>query len=200
MKLLLPICLCFVFASGLKAQPADSTVISISDKNGYMEVKIGDTVFTITYQSMYFEYLQNGIKKGEAGDWQGAIADFNTSLLYVTDEKQVYYNRGLAYYFLDRFEEAIIDFNTALSFDSVYVEALSQRGITLCRQGDLVNGTSDLRKAIRLDPTNGMYHYNLAISLLLLNNIQEACTELNKAEELGYTDAISIRETYCSDL
>ncbi len=171
--------------------------IVITDKGDYMEMKLGDSVFTISYDAMYSEYLVKGVEKANNEDYSGAISDFNLALLYKISDPQVFYNKGLAFYYLKDYEQAIANYNEATRIDSLYEEVYGQRGIAKSLAGDFAGAEADFITAIHLQPDKGVNHYNYGISLLMNNQNDMACAELKLAESLGYVEAHNFLVQYC---
>lgn len=185
-----------VFLCAQNNDTANNKII-ITDKGDYMEMKIGDSVFTISYDAMYADYLLKGVEKANNEDYSGAISDFNLALLYKTSDPQVFYNKGLAYYYLKDYEKAIANYNEATKIDSLYEEVYSQRGIAKSLSGDLAGAEEDFIKAIHLKPDKGVNHYNYGISLLMNNQNDMACAEFKLAENLGYAEVSNFLIQYC---
>jgi tetratricopeptide (TPR) repeat protein len=181
-----------------EAQSEDSTKrIVISDKGDHMEMKIGDTTFSISFESLYNDYVQKGVNKANEGDFSGAITDFNLALLYKTNDPYAFYNRGLSYQSLKEFEKAIDDYNITISLDSTFAQAYSQRGIALSMLQKYQEALPDFLKSVKLKPEEAMYHYNTGIIYLQIGEYGEACNFLYKAKEMGYQKAESLITQYC---
>ena len=97
----------------------DTNKIVISDKGHSMEMKIGDSVYTFSYDALYADYLKKGVAKAETGDYTGAISDFNTAWLYKNNDAQLYFNLGLAYYMTGDYNQAVKDFTNCIGLDSL---------------------------------------------------------------------------------
>lgn len=179
------------------AQKPDSNKIVITDRNDYTEIRIGDSVFKITHDYMARERLNSGIKKGAEGDYSGAVSEFNTALIFDATIAEIYYNRGLAYYYLNDFLNAKKDYSTAIGLDSNYYRAYNERGIIKCKQGSYFEGADDFKKAIRIDSTYAASYFNLGVSYLQMNNTTEACEQLLIAKEKGYPQSIEVYSEYC---
>jgi tetratricopeptide (TPR) repeat protein len=179
------------------AQIPDSSKMVITDKGDRIEVQSGDTVFEVTYEFMYYEYLKKGVDKANNAEYEAAVSFFNTALLYITNEPQAYYNRGLAYFNMKRTEDAIADFSKAILLDNNFEEAYSQRGIALSQLDRPEEALPDFEMAVRINPGSGKAQYNLGIIYLQLGLEEDACNKLRKALELGYSRASDIIESYC---
>jgi len=197
MKKIIFILISIVYSVATLSQNADSGKIIITDKKDHTSIRIGDSVFTISHDYMAQTKLADGIKKGEEGDFEGAIGDFNTALLFDMNNHEIYYNRGLAYYNLKDYEHALIDFDKSIEIDSNYFLSYNQRGIIKCRQDNCLDAINDFNTAIRLKPDYALANFNLGIAYLQLANFTDACLQLNKAKELGYENADNIIDQYC---
>jgi Flp pilus assembly protein TadD len=80
----------------------------------------------------------------------------------------IYYNRGLTYASLERFEDARKDFGQAIEKSSGnQMEMYKNRfnlGITLRRLGRLDDSIDELKKACDLQPNKAAAHNNLGLS------------------------------------
>jgi Flp pilus assembly protein TadD len=197
MKKIIIILISLIYSVITLSQNADSGKIIITDKKDYTSIKIGDSTITISHDYMAQSKLADGIQKGANGDFTGAVADFNTALLFDLDNPEIFYNRGLAYYNLKDNDQALTDFNLAIKYDSNYYLAYNQRGIIKCRQDNCFDAVNDFNTAIRLKPDYVLAYFNLGITYLQLANFTDGCIQLNKAKELGYENAGNIIDQYC---
>lgn len=185
---------CFVYA---QAVDSIKNKIIIRDNGNAMEITMGDSSVTISYEFMYEKYLLNGVEKANDGNFESALADFNVALLYITTDPQAYYNKGLAYYYLKQYDMAIENYNVAVELDSNYEEAYGQRGIVKSLSGDPEGAKTDFRKAILIKPEKGLNYYNYGIALLVNDEIDEGCQQMIIALKLGYSDAENVILKYC---
>jgi tetratricopeptide (TPR) repeat protein len=104
-------------------------------------------------------YFNEGKAKFQAGDWDGAIAEFSQVLSL--DPKQVvaYSNRGMAKSKKADFDGAIADFTQAVSLDPRLAEAFYNRGDAKAAKNDTDGAVADYTQATNLDPKLGMAFY-----------------------------------------
>ena len=176
---------------------AQNDTVKIHDAGDKMVLQLGDSVVTVSYETLYITYLEKGVEKAQNGEFEAAISDFDLATLYLNTDAQLYFNRGLAYYNLHRYENALRDFNVAIGLDSSYSEAYNQRAITKCLQGFYVESLPDFQKAIDLRPEEGMNYHNKAVAHLQLGEIEVACALLKKALSLGYASSEALIQEYC---
>ncbi len=61
-------------------------------------------------------YYNDGLSKVGEKDYNGAINDF-TLALRMSNDTSAYFNRGMCYYLLAKYDKAIVDFNKAMSIE-----------------------------------------------------------------------------------
>ncbi|RRJ97019.1 hypothetical protein Ga0100231_002525 [Opitutaceae bacterium TAV4] len=82
-----------------------------------------------------------------------------------------------------------IDFyESVLRRDSRYTDVIELLGGLYTKAGRIADGLKMDRKLVRLQPGNATAHYNLACSLALIGNADEAIKSLTTALERGYED------------
>jgi Flp pilus assembly protein TadD len=139
----------------------------------------------------------NGIQAALKGDYGAAVSHFTSALLFDAHNPDIWYHRGLSYYYLDDYPSAISDLTQTLALSPADTSALSQRGVTYARSGDTALALQDLNELIRVNPRSGSGHYNKAIVYLQMDKLGPACDLLRKADELHYEAAASVLSMYC---
>ena len=99
--------LLFLFTIPAIAQKADSNKLIISDLGDRIQLSTGDTVMDFSYEYFGEYYLNKAINRAGEGDFEGAISELNAALLYVVDDPNIYFNRGLAKYYLEDYTSSI---------------------------------------------------------------------------------------------
>ena len=160
-------------------------------------MKIGDTTFNISFESLYNDYVQKGVEKANEEKYDEAITDFNLALLYKTNDPYAFYNRGLCYHSLKEYDKAIKDYDITVKLDSTFAQAFSQRGIALSILGKYDEALPDFLKSLKLKPDEAMYQYNTGIIYLQIGDYGTACSYLRKAKEMGYPSAENLIIQYC---
>ncbi|MFC5472321.1 tetratricopeptide repeat protein [Cohnella suwonensis] len=98
-----------------------------------------------------FQYF-NKIK--ETKDAQSQIKIITKYILFEPDDAQAYYFRGLAYYELSRYEEAINDFTKCLEIDDEMYHVINCRGMCYYFISDYEKALDDLLKTNKADICN----------------------------------------------
>jgi tetratricopeptide (TPR) repeat protein len=107
----------------------------------------------------YLEKLKN---YGTMNEYQRSISDMSDGFVYNHDFAVPYYGHGMALVGLGKSEEALADFEKAISIDPKYADALCERGVALIGKGIKDKGCMDLRKAKVLgnEKAKGLYESN----------------------------------------
>ena len=98
------------------------------------------------------QYLDQGVEKYDAGNYQGAIDDYTKAIEINPQDYTAYNNRGHAKRYLNDRQRAIADFTTAIEINPRIVLAYFNRGIDRFKLGDLRGAITDYDKAIEIDP------------------------------------------------
>jgi tetratricopeptide (TPR) repeat protein len=101
---------------------------------------------------------ENSIQKGNtlyaAGDWAGAIKEYDAAINSDKPDKEAYYKRGLALRNNGDLAAAIKDFNKSISILPDFSEALAARALTYALQNDISPAMEDMDKAIMMNNDN----------------------------------------------
>lgn len=109
--------------------------------------------------------------------------------------KKVYYYRGISNFNLNKYENALNDFNHIVETDPTISDAIAMRGAVKISLNDLNGALLDLNKAIELDNSDGYMYYYRGIAKNKLGDKTSACLDLKKAIGLGYDEAsVTLKE------
>ncbi|WP_309228804.1 serine/threonine-protein kinase [Microcoleus sp. FACHB-831] len=128
--------------------------------------------------------ISQGVDKGKAGNYQGAIADYNQALKVKPDNSAAYYHRGAAYYSQGQRQQALDDFTQAIQINPQYAEAYNHRGKARFDVGDDQGSLKDFNQAIQLDPKLASAYVGRGNVRAGLGNEQQAIEDYNKAIQL----------------
>ena len=98
---------------------------------------------------------------------------------------ELFRQRGLAYQFLGKNDEAISDYSEALNLEPGHHETLIRRGQVYSSLNDHQSATKDFSKVIHVDQANDAARYCRAMSLLAQGKIAEANSDLSVAIKLA---------------
>ena len=75
-------------------------------------------------------------------------------------DASAYYNRGIIYENLSKYQSALNDYVKAIELDPNYVSAYNTRGNVYSKLGLNRKALEDFNKAIQLDPNSASYYFN----------------------------------------
>lgn len=110
-----------------------------------------------------------------------AILHFDRQLKRVGESSETYSQRGLAYQFLGKTNEAIADFSKALETDKNEIVTLTRRGQTYQGLGKHDLAVEDFTRVIRQNADDHIARYHRSVSRLALGKVDEARSDLIKA-------------------
>ncbi|HEY9614239.1 tetratricopeptide repeat protein, partial [Allocoleopsis sp.] len=102
-------------------------------------------------QTSAVDLYNRGVDKLNAGNYQGAIADFNQALQIDPNDADTYYNRGYAQHTLGRYDQALADYTQAIQLNPKFAQAYSNRGYTYFVLKNYQQAITDATKAIELN-------------------------------------------------
>lgn len=146
------------------------------------------------------DHYFNGMMNQKAGDYNGAIADYDKALGMNSNMVEAYNNRGVCRQNLGDYEWAINDFNTAIRLKPANPDPYWNRAISFIKTFYFGEALKDLNKVIELDSTRGRAYLFRGQVEAAMFNIDEACKDFTKAsskkigEAVEYTNAICVEE------
>lgn len=129
-------------------------------------------------------FYQQGKKKLQKRDYQGAIKDFNQALAVNHNYAEAHVNRGIVYDELGNIRQAIKDYNQAISLNPNLAEAYYNRGNAYNQLGDFKQAIKDYDQAISINPKYTYAYANRSTTYYSLGKKQEAIEDLQKAVKL----------------
>ncbi len=107
-------------------------------------------------------YLEKLAKYGTMNEYQKSTSDMPDGFVYDHELAVPYYGHGVCLAALGKQDEAIADFDKAITIDPKYAEALCERGVALIAKGVKDKGCMDLRKAkgLKNEKAKGLYESN----------------------------------------
>ncbi len=130
-------------------------------------------------------YFNRGRLRGEAGDWNGMMADYAKALELKPDFVEAYNNRGNAYSFAGNHARALEDFSKAIRYYPRSAGSYNNRGVTYLDLGDYERALADFSKAIEISPDRPEFYCNRANARNALGRYAEALADCEKAIALA---------------
>jgi Flp pilus assembly protein TadD len=172
--------------------------ITISSDNDSVYFTVDGQKSAVANADMAAYYLEEGLTAAVAGDYVGAENKFRVGLLYDPTNNELMYNLGLAEYYQELYEDAILTFDNAAELDPENPEIYNQRGLAKAMLGRYEEAELDFKILLKYAPNHPMGNFNYGILMLQMGDTDTACTFLQKADSLGYENAPAVISTYCS--
>ena len=142
-------------------------------------------------------YLDKLKKYGTLNEYQRTTSDMPDGFVYNHDFAVPLYGHGMALEGLGKQDEALTDFEKAITIDPKYAEALCERGIVLIAKGSKDKGCMDLRKAksLKNDKAKDLYDKNacsgMSVTFIAAGDTKYAAKDYSGALT-DYTSAIQL--------
>lgn len=147
---------------------------------GYVSIQAINTG-SVSPMSQSEALLRSGYEKYRAGDYQGAIADYDESIDLDDQNADAFNERGLAKYGLQNYQAALSDYDQALTLDDRHANAYGNRGLTKHALRDYQGAVEDYNQAIRLNPQYAYVYHNRGVSKYNLQDLQGALSDYDQA-------------------
>jgi len=122
-----------------------------------------------------------GDQSFRAGDLGQAEIFYKQSLEINANQPAAYNNRGIALYYLNRFEEALASYEHAITLNPNYAQAYNNQGIVLNDMQRSDKALASYERAIVLKPDYAEAYYNRGIALNKLNQLDETLASYDRA-------------------
>ena len=138
-------------------------------------------------------HLNIGIAYKEIEEFEKALFHFNKAISIKPHEGFYYQDRGSLYFELEKWDEALKDFETAKSkylkkkekIDEYFYNDL---GYVYFKLGSYDLAIDNYEKAIDINPKEGMFYTDKGDALYELGKEDQACSNYIKSSELGYEE------------
>lgn len=145
------------------------------------------------------EYRKAGIAKMEAGDYAGAVDDFQKaleqSLAVVGDlEIDICYYKAAAQYKSGDIDGALETYQALMDYDKKSDEPYYLRGCVYLKEGEIEKAKKDYYKAFELNENDYELYVSVYENLIGIGETEEAGKVLDKALELKSEEAEDYRE------
>ncbi|MDX2077700.1 MAG: tetratricopeptide repeat protein [bacterium] len=115
---------------------------------------------------------------------QGMIAQLSALIEQYPNEAMAYHVRGLAYYQINDYDQALINYDRAVELDATLNDVFSNRGNVYFTLGDYAKALDNYTQAIALSPMDALAYNNRGNAYVLLDERDNALADYNRAIEL----------------
>jgi lipoprotein NlpI len=137
------------------------------------------------------DFSARGLKRKEAGDISGALADYDQALQLDPKNIQASYWRGVARQLKGDLNGALDDYNTVIGADLKNADAFSNRAFIKQTLGDMDGALADYHESVILNPKNAIAFYNVGLIKVKQGDLDGAITAYNYALDLDPKMAIA---------
>ena len=151
---------------------------------------LGISMFMLLSAAMtYLTFEQIGIWKDSITLWSYFIEREPESV------PPAYYNRGMVFDNMGRFDKAIEDFDKAIALNPSYLDAYNNRGLVFEEMGKFDKAIEDFDKAIALNPSDPDPYYNRGVVFTKMGKFDKAIDQFDKTIKINpqYTAAYAER-------
>jgi len=136
-------------------------------------------------QTDYKKFLDIGIFYIQKGNYSEGIENINKSLEIKSDWEIPYFYRGVAFQALNKFNDAILDYTKALSFNDKMADAYYNRAYIMLSRKDIEKVDykkviTDLEKALELDNAFIDALYAMAVAQMKIQQYEKSLKYLDK--------------------
>ena len=136
-------------------------------------------------------YLLLNIK--QTNTWKNEFSIWDNTLKQFQNSPKVYYNRGVEYSKLGKFNEAINDYTQCLALQNDYRDALFNRANAYENIKNNSAAFTDYSTYLLIDSTDGSVFYKRAYLNYKTGNIKGAIRDAEKAEQLNFPLGIKFK-------
>lgn len=156
--------------------------------------------FEISYEMEQFTetLVLKATAKRLNNDLKGALEDYDKLIELEKNNAIFYNNRGNLKDELLEASQALLDYNQAITLKSDYKNAYYNRAIVYYHLEEWQNSKDDFLKVLTLEPNDKEAFFGLGLVNIKLNQKEEGCKALKKAQDLGVEDAkIELEKNKC---
>ncbi|MGD9043025.1 MAG: tetratricopeptide repeat protein [Desulfobacterales bacterium] len=129
-------------------------------------------------------------KDGKYSDPQKARSYWDRAIAANPKVPEAYNNRGLAFYNLKLYQEAIKDFSQSIRMKEKYAEAYNNRGNVYYELDQYEKARADFDQSIRLRPKYSKAHMNRGLAYYQMEDLDQACKDFKRACDLGECEGL----------
>jgi tetratricopeptide (TPR) repeat protein len=134
-------------------------------------------------------YLEIGINKHDARDFQGAIVHYDQAIKINRNYTDAYYHRGLAKSALRQEKAAISDYTQAIEINRNHFRAYTDRGVSKYQLGSAPDAIVDYDRAIAINPNYADAYFNRAGARVSLGDLPGATSDYTETIRIKPNDA-----------
>jgi len=142
-------------------------------------------------------YLNRAFASIRMNNYKLALSDLDTAIYYEPEQPLLYATRAMVKVNLNELQGAVADCNKCLELDSTYADAYNTRAAVEFNLKDYTNCENDLNHAIRYNNKFAEAYKNRGQLHIALGKKGSACSDFQKAIDLGSNEAYSLWQSNC---
>ena len=157
----------------------------------HTETKASENISRVTpfVQGTIDDLLLQAIHEHNLGHLEEAVETYTKILNAVNDDKNIIAvirkHRGMAYFSMNKFEEALGDFDNSLKYDPNAYRTYYYRGIVFSIQKDYEKAIESFNKSLEINEYQAHTHFRRAMAYFELKEYEKSMSDLNTAINLG---------------
>ena len=138
-------------------------------------------------------------KEGKYTDPNKAKSYWDRAIAANPKFAEAYNNRGLAFYNLNLYQEALQDFSQSIRMKPNYAEAFNNRGNVYYQMDQYDKAQADFDQSLKLKPKYSKAQMNRGLVFFQMQKLDQACADFRKACDLGECDGLqwSMQSGFC---
>lgn len=144
-------------------------------------------------------YINRAFVRFALKDYEGVLEDYNKAIELKPEDPSPYERRARVKMELQDLPGALDDLTKAIQIDNDNFGFYSYRGDVKYAMKDLKGAVDDYSQSIKLNPDYALNYYKRGMVKLIMGNRQEGCSDLQKAHDLGYKEALAQIQKNCKD-
>ena len=133
------------------------------------------------YEESVADLVNRGSGKGDKGDLDGALADFDRAIALDPKDAFAYFNRAYAKRLKNDVAGAIADYTRAIELDSRWANAYYNRGNVKARNNDADGAIADYNRAVEIEHDFARAYHNRAVIKEAKGDVTGARADFTKA-------------------
>ncbi len=135
-------------------------------------------------ETVAIELMNQGAFKGMSGDKIGSIKDLSEAIRLNPNLADAYYNRGLIYLDLGKYDEGLADFDEAIRLKPEFSKSYHGKGLIYLQIGQLEKALDNFTISINMLPSYGRSYYYRSFVYNRLGNNKKALEDIKQASSL----------------
>jgi len=149
------------------------------------------------YPNNYDVLYSRGLTYTQMGAFDKAIIDFDKLISIQTNNWEALNARGYAHYLFGNFDKALNDYNQALLYNQEAFIVYENLGLLYFKKVDYEKALVAFNQVISLKHDYSQAYSNRASCHFMLNQVDLACKDWEKAYSLGMNDVENLIVKYC---